>query len=283
MENSAKIELRKFAYEIRLGILEQLKYLGFGHSGGSLSIADLLAVLYGKVMRIDSSHPDWEERDKLICSKGHAGPAIYSVLALKGFFPYETLQTLNKPGTILPSHCDRLKTPGVDMTAGSLGQGTSVAVGTAFAKKIKGTPERVFLIVGDGESEEGQVWEAAMFASTHHLDNLYWFVDNNQKQIDGYTNEIIELTNIDERLRAFGFDTVRINGNNVETIFDAIEQAQTRLGRPHAFVLDTIKACGVPELEKTYLNHAANVPFEQWEKWQNALQEEYEVFLRENE
>lgn len=277
MDNQEKNNLISLAYEIRIGILEQLKHLGFGHSGGALSIADVLAVLYGKVMNIDPVNPAWEQRDKLVCSKGHAGLAVYSVLAVKGYFPYEMLKTLNCPGTSLPSHCDRLKTPGIDMTAGSLGQGTSVAVGMAFAKKIKGTAERVFLIVGDGESQEGQVWEAAMFAGTHQLDNLYWFVDANKKQIDGYTREIIDLQNIDQRLESFGFDAVKVNGNDVEAICEAIARAETVKGKPHAIVLDTQKACGVPELENIYLNHAGNYPFEQWEKWQDNLKKEYEL------
>ena len=150
--------LQRFALKIRIGILEALKARGFGHVGGSLSIADALAVLYGSVMRYDPKNPAWEQRDKLICSKGHAGPAVYAALALRGFFPYEQLVTLNQPHTNLPSHCDRNKTPGVDMTTGSLGQGTSLAVGMAMGDMLKGLDSRTFLIVGDGEANEGLVW-----------------------------------------------------------------------------------------------------------------------------
>ena len=168
MTQELKLELQRFALQIRIGILEQLKARGFGHIGGSLSVADALAVLYGSVMRVDAENSTREARDKLVCSKGHAGPAVYAALALKGFFPYDELKTLNQPGTRLPSHCDRNKTPGVDMTTGSLGQGTSLAVGMALGDKLKGLDSRTFLIVGDGEANEGQVWEAAHKSDMAH-------------------------------------------------------------------------------------------------------------------
>ena len=170
-------ELNDFALDIRIATVDCLRSRGFGHIGGSLSIADLLAVLYGSVMRYDPKNPRWPERDKLVCSKGHAGPGVYAALALKGFFPYEELKTLNIPGTNLPSHCDRNKTPGIDMTTGSLGQGTSLAVGIALGDKLKGRDSRTFLIVGDGEADEGQVWEAAMFTAAKKVTNLMWFID----------------------------------------------------------------------------------------------------------
>lgn len=278
MNKTLKHQLQRDALEIRIAILEQLKERGFGHGGGTLSAADLMAVLYGSEMNYDPKNPLWEGRDKFVCSKGHAGPAVYAVLACKGFFPYETLKTLNRPGTILPSHCDRNKTPGIDMTTGSLGQGTSVAVGMAYAKKVKNTPERIYLLVGDGESNEGQVWEAAMFAAAHKLDNLFWFIDDNKKQLDGYTKEILDAGSLAEKMLAFGFDTYTINGNDVEAIYHALEQAKTVEGKPHAFILDTIKGCGVKEIEDTYMNHGVNVPYEKWETWQNALKEELKNF-----
>lgn len=283
MDEELRYELQRFALEIRIGILEQLKFRGFGHAGGSLSAADLLAVLYGAELRCDPQNPRWEGRDQLVCSKGHAGPAVYAALAIKGFFPYDTLRTLNQPGTILPSHCDRLKTPGVDMTTGSLGQGASAAVGIAFAKKQKGAPEKVFLLVGDGESNEGQVWEAAMFAAAHRLDNLFWLIDENKKQLDGYTEEILNMGNFRSMMEAFGFDARRTDGNDVECVYDAIEQAKLAKGKPHAIVLDTVKGRGVSELEKTYMNHSAKASWEQWELWQNELKAELADLNRERE
>ncbi len=274
MDKQLKDKLERLALEIRIGVLEQLKSRGFGHAGGSLSAADLLAVLYGAIMKYDPANPDLETRDKFVCSKGHGGPVVYSALAVEGFFPYEVLKTLNRPGTTLPSHCDRLKTPGIDMTTGSLGQGTSIAVGMAFAKKIKKTNERVFVLVGDGECNEGQVWEATMFAAAHHLDNLYWFIDSNKKQLDGYISEIQESFDYYEKMTAFGFDAYRVEGNNVESIYNAIISAEAVPGKPHAFVLDTVKGAGVPEIENMYMNHGVNVPTEKWVGWQNDLKEE---------
>ena len=191
MNKADSYALKHFALEIRIALLEELKARGFGHIGGSLSVCDLLAVLYGKVMNYRVDDPQWADRDKLVCSKGHAGPAVYATLALKGFFPMEELKTLNRPGTNLPSHCDRNKTPGVDCTCGSLGQGTSQAVGIALGDRLKGRPSRTFLVVGDGEIDEGQCWEAAMFTAGKKLTNLVWIVDENKKQLDGPTEEIL--------------------------------------------------------------------------------------------
>ena len=199
-------KLQEFALEIRIGTVECIKSRGFGHIGGSLSVADLLAVLYGSVMNVDPADPKKADRDKLVCSKGHAGPAVYSTLALKGYFPYEKLYTLNQPGTDLPSHCDRKKTPGVDMTTGSLGQGTSTAVGLALGDRLQGRDCRTFLIVGDGEAEEGQVWEAAMFTAAKKLTNLVWIIDWNKKQLDGYVKDINDPGDFQAKFEAFGFD-----------------------------------------------------------------------------
>ena len=235
MTQELKLELQRFALQIRIGILEQLKARGFGHIGGSLSVADALAVLYGSVMRVDAENSTREARDKLVCSKGHAGPAVYAALALKGFFPYDELKTLNQPGTRLPSHCDRNKTPGVDMTTGSLGQGTSLAVGMALGDKLKGLDSRTFLIVGDGEANEGQVWEAAMFTAAKQLTNLTWLIDNNKKQLDGYTEDILKPFDFEEKFRAFGFEAVSIDGNDVEQL----ENALTRRSFLHAAAENT--------------------------------------------
>jgi transketolase len=269
------LELKKFALKIRIAEIEEFKSLGFGHIGGSLSITDALAVLYGAVMKIDPKNPKMEDRDKLVCSKGHAGPAIYATLALKGFFPYEDIKTLNAPGTHFPSHCDRTKTPGVDMTTGSLGQGTSLAVGIALGDKLKGLDSRTFLVVGDGESDEGQVWEAAMFTGAKKITNLTWLVDENKKQLDGYTKDILNTLDFVEKFKAFGFDAVRINGNDIEQLYDALTAPVG--DKPKAIILDTVKGAGVKEVEETMSNHSMNVPTETYDRWLAQLRSELEA------
>ena len=269
------LELKKFALKIRIAEIEEFKSLGFGHIGGSLSITDALAVLYGAVMKIDPKNPKMEDRDKLVCSKGHAGPAIYATLALKGFFPYEDIKTLNAPGTHFPSHCDRTKTPGVDMTTGSLGQGTSLAVGIALGDKLKGLDSRTFLVVGDGESDEGQVWEAAMFTGAKNITNLTWLVDENKKQLDGYTKDILNTLDFVEKFKAFGFDAVRINGNDIEQLYDALTAPVG--DKPKAIILDTVKGAGVKEVEETMSNHSMNVPTETYDRWLAQLRSELEA------
>ena len=278
MDNTTLHELKRFAAKIRIGVVEQFGTLGFGHIGGALSIVDALAVLYGQVMRIDPKNPLWAERDRLVCSKGHAGPAIYATLGLMGFFPYEEIKTLNVPGTNFPSHCDHNKTPGVDMTTGSLGQGASLAVGMALGTHLKGYDSRVFLMLGDGELNEGQVWEAAMFASSRNLSNLYVFIDNNKKQLDGYIKDILDTGDIAKKFEAFGFDTHKVHGNDVAAISEAIEAASGSHDKPHAIVLDTIKGAGVPDVENTEANHSMNITAEQAEIWITALRTEMNNF-----
>ncbi len=270
--------LRQFAFEIRIALLQELKSLGFGHVGGSLSMVDLLAVLYGGEMKIDPQNPNWPERDKFVASKGHAGPAVYATLALKGYFPEEALATLNKPGTMLPSHCDHNKTPGVDMTTGSLGQGTSLALGLAMGDALKGRGSRVFLLTGDGELNEGQPWEAAMFAAARGVENLYWFVDENKKQLDGTTANILPLFDLEKKFDAFGFDARRVNGNDVEAIQAAIAEAGAVRGKPHAIILDTIKGKGVKAVEETYANHSMNVKPDVWDAWIGEVEAAYTAF-----
>jgi transketolase len=272
MKPDLKKDLLDFALRIRIGIVTGIGSLGVGHIGGSLSVADLLSVLYGAVMKIDPQNPSWPERDKLVCSKGHAGPAVYAALALKGFFPYELLKTLNQPGTTLPSHCDRTKTPGIDMTTGSLGQGTSLAVGLALGDRLKSRNNRVFLITGDGEMNEGQVWEAAMLAAARSIDNLFWFVDENKKQLDGPTCTILPQGDFLAKAMAFGFDAQRVSGNDVEAIYEAIMKAETVPGKPHMIILDSIKGAGITEVEQTAANHSMAVTAEQAEKWIAALE-----------
>ena len=267
-------KLQAFAVRIRMGTLEAIHSLGSGHLGGSLSIADVLAVLYGREMKVDPKNPAWPERDKLVCSKGHAGPAVYGTLAVKGFFPYEELKTLNRPGTRLPSHCDRNKTPGVDMTTGSLGQGTSLAAGMALGDRIKGRPSRTFLIVGDGESNEGQVWEALAFAAAKKLSNLVVLLDWNKRQLDGWTKDVYPMGDYVAKFEAFGFDTVKVDGNDVEAVAAAL--ARTRKGgdKPYAIVLDTVKGAGIQEVADTPMNHSISVNDDQYGRWTAQLKAE---------
>ena len=267
--------LQRFALKIRIGILEALKARGFGHVGGSLSIADALAVLYSSVMRYDPKNPAWEQRDKLICSKGHAGPAVYAALALRGFFPYEQLVTLNQPHTNLPSHCDRNKTPGVDMTTGSLGQGTSLAVGMAMGDMLKGLDSRTFLIVGDGEANEGQVWEAAMFTAAKKVTSLTWLIDNNKKQLDGYTKDVLNPFDFEEKFRAFGFEAISIDGNDIEQLENALTRRP--IDKPIAIILNTVKGKGVEEVENTMGNHSMTPPPEAFDRWLAELNRKLEA------
>ncbi len=276
LDNQLEKELRRFALEIRIGAVEEFKARGFGHVGGSLSIADAVAVLYGTVMKYDPKNPRMEDRDKLICSKGHAGPAIYAALGLKGFFPYEDIKTLNQPGTNFPSHCDRRKTPGIDMTTGSLGQGTSLAVGMALGDKLKGRDSRTFLIVGDGEINEGQVWEAAMFTAAKKVTNLVWLIDNNKKQLDGYTKDILNSGDLREKFAAFGFDAVRIDGNDIPQLYEALTKKAE--DKPIAIILDTVKGKGVKEVEETMANHSMTMTGEVYDKWLAGLKEELKAF-----
>jgi transketolase len=268
------MNLRMLATKIRIGAVEEFKARGFGHIGGSLSVCDLLAVLYGEVMRYNPTEPGWPERDKLVCSKGHAGPAVYAALALMGFFPYEELKTLNQPGTNLPSHCDRNKTPGIDMTTGSLGQGTSLAVGMALGDRLKGRDSRTYLIVGDGELNEGQAWEAAMFAAARRLDNMIWFIDDNKKQLDGCCSDILEHFDFAKKFEAFGFHTRKVNGNDVDELRAAIAACAEVPDKPHAIVMDTVKGAGIREVMDTCANHSMNVTPETCDRWIKDLKSE---------
>lgn len=258
-----KKEAEIFAANIRIQTLRQLKGRGFGHAGGALSIADTLAVLYGKVMNIRPSEPKWEGRDWFILSKGHAGPALYAALSLKGYFNMNHLDTLNRPGTILPSHPDRNKTPGVDLSTGSLGQGVSQAMGVALGFKLQGKQNRVYAAAGDGECNEGQVWEAILFASHRKLDNLILFVDYNGKQLDGCTKDICDLGDLPGKFRAFGWNTQEIDGHDVGQIYDAIEKAKKVSGCPSAIILNTVKGKGVKFIEDMPLNHHINITAQQ--------------------
>ncbi|MFI3228207.1 MAG: transketolase [Clostridia bacterium] len=249
--------IKVFAEEIRVETLKEFKSLGFGHVGGSMSIIDVLAVLYKDTMRFDPKNPKMRNRDFLVTSKGHAGPSVYATLALCGFFPIEELQTLNKPYTNLPSHTDRLKTAGVDMTTGSLGQGVSSATGIALGNKIDKLDSRTFVFVGDGELNEGQCWEAAQFAAHHKLDRLTVFVDNNKKQLDGTCDEIMTTFDLAKKYESFGFHTVRIDGHDHVAILEAIENANLETEKPSCIVLDTLKGKGCNFVEVADKNHSS--------------------------
>jgi transketolase len=237
-------ELRVIAEGIRLVTLQELEGFGSGHIGGAMSIVETLAVLYGSELRCDPNNPKWEGRDRLVLSKGHAGPALYATLSLRGFFPKEMLSELNQGGGHLPSHCDRNKTPGVDMTTGSLGQGISAAIGMALGNKMNNSDSITYLIVGDGECNEGQVWEGAIFAAAHKLDNLIAFVDWNKQQLDGFTKDILDMGDISEKFRAFGWFVQTVPGNEVGAVLDAVIAAKAHKGAPSMIVLDTVKGFG---------------------------------------
>jgi transketolase len=252
---SSTREKELFAARIRYETVKQVGKRGFGHLGGALSVIEALAVLYGGVMNIDPANPNKEDRDKLVMSKGHAGPALYSTLALKGYFPMEWLDTLNQPGTKLPSHCDKRLTPGIDMTTGSLGQGASTACGLALAQKLDENGAKTYLFVGDGELNEGQVWEVALFANQQKLGNLTMFVDYNHKQLDGTVEEIMELGDIASKFASFGWHTQSIPGNNVAAIEEAVRLAEEVADKPSCIVLNTIKGAGVTGVEEIEYNH----------------------------
>lgn len=237
---SAK-ELRVIAEGIRLVTLQTLDGFGSGHIGGSMSIVETLAVLYGSELRCDPANPKWEGRDRLVMSKGHAGPALYATLSLKGFFPKEMLSELNQGGGHLPSHCDRNKTPGVDMTTGSLGQGISAAIGMALGHRMNKSDSLTYLILGDGECNEGQIWEGAMFAAHHKLDNLIAFVDYNKQQLDGFTKDVLDMGDIAGKFRSFGWFVQEVDGHDIAAVHHAVATAKANRGTPSMIVLDTVK------------------------------------------
>lgn len=267
-------ELVKFAWEIRRAIVESIMSKGGGHIGGTLDMAELFAVLYGSVMRVRPEQPKWEGRDYFVCSKGHAGPCVYAALALKGFFPYEYLKTLNSNGTCLPGHCDREKAPGVDATTGSLGQGLSIACGLALGAKLSDTDQRIFCVLGDGELDEGQNWEAALFAAHQRLGNLTAILDWNKMQIDGSNDEVLCLGNIEEKFAAFGWETFCSKGRDIPDIRRKIELAGKNREVPSILILDTVKGAGVPCIEAIPNNHCIGFPNELGEKALSELAEQ---------
>ena len=241
--------LKKIAIEVRKGIIEAVYSAKSGHPGGALSCADILTVLYFNQMNIDEEKPNDKNRDRLVLSKGHASAALYSVLAEKGYFDKELLKTFRKIGSNLQGHPDMKKIPGVDMTTGSLGQGLSAAVGMALASKMDQAGCKIYCIMGDGEIEEGQVWESAMAASKNKLDNLCVILDNNNLQIDGEIDKVGGMNNITEKFQSFGFNTINIDGHNIDSIIDAFTTAKQTKGKPTIIIAKTVKGKGVSFME----------------------------------
>jgi transketolase len=249
------------AAELRYVITDMICRSGSGHIGGALSLVEILLTLYYRSMKTDPKNPQWEDRDRLVLSKGHAAPVLYATLAYKGFFPKKWLGTLNADGTKLPSHADARTVPGIDMTTGSLGQGLSVACGMALAAKKDGKNHNVFCIIGDGESNEGQNWEAAMFASHQKLDNVIAITDYNKMQIDGTTTEILDLEPLTDKWAAFGWNVLEMEGHNWNDLFDKIEKAKSlKNGKPTMIIAHTIKAKGCTVIENQVGSHNIKIP-----------------------
>ena len=266
MEEAMKKELKIFATKARMGVLEGVYNAKAGHPGGSLSICDLLSVLYNNELRVDPKNPKVQDRDRLVLSKGHAAPAVYAALALKGFFPEADIKTLRKSDSSLQGHPNMDKVPGIDMSTGSLGQGISAAVGMALGAKLDKADYRVYTILGDGEIEEGQVWEAAMFAGNRGLDNLVAFIDNNNLQIDGTMEEVNAPYPIAEKFAAFNWNTIEIDGHDYDAIEAALAAAKACKGKPTAVVMKTVKGKGVSFMEDAVGWHGSAPNTEQYEQ-----------------
>jgi transketolase len=263
-------DLKALCRELRADTVECIGSIGRGHMGGCLSAIELLAVLYFEEMNIDPKNPKMEGRDRFICSKGHAGPAVYATLAKKGYFDRSLLYTLNQGGTSLPSHCDMLRTPGIDMTAGSLGQGFSCAAGAALASKLENDGATVYTLIGDGESQEGQIWEAAMFAAARKLDNLIGFTDYNKYQLDASVADVCDIAPLADKWAAFGWNVIDVaNGNDPYAVKDAVEKAKANRGsgKPTMVILNTTKGCGVSFIEAMHeKNHHVDLSKEDMQR-----------------
>lgn len=252
-------EFDELAAEFRYVITDMICRAGSGHLGGALSLVEIVISLYWRIMRYDPANPKWPDRDRLVMSKGHAGPVLYMALAYRGFFPKATLKTMNEDGTMLPSHVDRIRTPGIDMTAGSLGQGLSAACGIAYAGRLDGANHDVYCIIGDGESNEGQVWEAAMFAGHNKLDKLIGICDYNKLQIDGFTDDVLTLEPLADKWRAFNWEVVEMDGHDWDDIHSTIMQAREVTGKPTMIIAHTIKAKGNTACENMPESHNIKV------------------------
>ncbi|MDU4971226.1 MAG: transketolase [Hungatella hathewayi] len=278
MDKIELLRLKKGSAAIRCETLKMLKWRRYGHLGGAMSIVELLSVLYNHHLRYDPKDPQWKDRDYVVLSKGHAGPSLYSTLALHGFFDKKLLYTLNEGGTSLPSHPDRLRTPGIDATTGSLGQGTSVAAGLGFAIHKEGSSQRVFLIVGDGELNEGQCWEAFQFIASYRLHEVIVIIDNNKWQLDGRLDEVIKPFDIAEKMKAFGFHVIKADGKEEESLSNAIDEAKAMENSAVCIVMDTIKAQGIPYYYTRSDNHAPKFD-EEADREINAVVKQLETFI----
>lgn len=267
------LELQKIANEVRKGIIASTHSAKAGHPGGSLSAADIFTFLYFEEMNVDPKNPQWADRDRFVLSKGHTAPGLYAALAHKGFFPVEDLLTLRKVGSYLQGHPSMKSVPGVDMSTGSLGQGISTAVGMALAGKLDQKDYRVYTVLGDGEIQEGQVWEAAMLAGHKKLDNLVAVVDNNGLQIDGDVSEVCSPYPIDEKFAAFGWNVINIDAHNFDAIRVAFNEAKTTKGQPTVIIAKSIKGKGVSFMENEVSWHGVAPNDEQYEKAMAELQE----------
>ena len=266
MDSSEMKQLRILAAKARKGAILGTYHAKSGHPGGSLSAADIFTYLYFKEMNVDPQNPAWEDRDRFVLSKGHCCPSLYAVLALKGFFDWDELTVLRHVGAMLQGHPDMKGTPGIDMSTGSLGQGVSAACGMALAAKLDKKDYRVYTVLGDGEVEEGQVWEAAMFASHHNLDNLVVFVDQNGLQIDGPVEVVGGIEPLDKKFEAFGFEVFKIDGHDFAQIEDALNKARNVKGKPTAILAKTVKGKGVSFMENQVGWHGVAPTQEQAEK-----------------
>lgn len=272
MDQVKLAELKKTAADIRLGILEGIHAASSGHPGGSLSIAEIMSYLYFSEMRVDPSNPDWPDRDRLVLSKGHTAPALYAALAEKGFIPKEDLKTLRQADSYLEGHPDMKHTPGCDMTTGSLGLGVSAACGMALAGKIAGKDYRVYAVVGDGETEEGQVWESSMFAAHYKLDNLCYILDLNGLQIDGRITDVMNPTPHDKKFEAFGFNVINADAHDFESLEKAFAAARACKGRPSVIIARSTKGKGVSFMENQVGWHGVAPNKEQYEQATAELQ-----------
>ena len=249
MEQSERSALRRAAARLRLDVLEEVFSAQSGHPGGALSSADILTWLYNKELNVDPAQPRWPDRDRFVLSKGHSSPGLYAALARRGFFDPALLPTFRKSGSILQGHPDMKKIPGVDMTSGSLGQGVSTACGMALAAKLDGASWRVYTLLGDGEMEEGQVWEAAMFAAHNKLDNMCWIVDSNGLQIDGRVEDVAGPGPLDKKFEGFGFQVLKVDGHDFDALEAAFAAARAEKGRPTVILATTVKGKGVSYME----------------------------------
>ncbi len=275
-------ELKLISNEIRIWAIKMIYNAQSGHPGGSLSAADILSALYFHVLRIDPKNPAWEDRDRFVLSKGHASAAYYAALALRGYFPVDELMTFRKIGSRLQGH-PTIHIPGVDMTTGSLGQGFSAAIGMALSGKIYGKDYRVYALIGDGEINEGISWEAALSAPHHKLDNLTVILDRNRYQLDGYTEEILSLENVEEKFRAFNWEVFTVDGHNIREILLTLEKAREIKGKPSIIVARTVKGKGVSFMENTSKYHGKAPNKEEFEKAIKELEEQRKNILEGKE